>query len=372
MEALKPVKFSQKSGRDFTSTLNKRVRAYFKENNISKYANANMKIKTIFMICLYFTPLVFLMTGFASEVWMVGVCYFFMALGMAGIGLSVMHDANHGAYSKKDWVNRWLGKIIVPISGYAVNWKIQHNVLHHTYTNVDGYDEDIQPPGFLRFSPNEKHKPIHNYQHLYAWFFYGLMTVSWATNKDFEALFRYKKLDLTKTENPNFGALLVELIISKIIFFTITIVIPILMIDMAWYWWVTFIFLSHFIAGLILSFVFQPAHVVPETKFIKPNPDHTIDNNFAMHQMATTSNFAPRSRVLYWLIGGLNYQVEHHLFPNICHVHYKKISKIVKATAEEFDVPYNSHRTFFSAIKYHLKMLKAIGRNEIQGDFHIG
>jgi linoleoyl-CoA desaturase len=198
------------------------------------------------------------------------------------------------------------------------------------------------------------------------------MTVSWATNKDFDALFRYKKLDLTKTENPNFGALLAELIFSKILFFTITIVIPVLMIDISWYWFVIFIFGCHFIAGLILSFVFQPAHVVPEIQYVKPNPDFTIENNFAMHQMATTSNFAPKSRILYWCIGGLNYQVEHHLFPNICHVHYKGLSKIVKETAEEYGVPYNSHETFFTAIKYHLKMLKAIGRDEIKGDFHIG
>ena len=372
MEALKPIKYSQKIGRDFTTTLNKRVRAYFKENNISRYANANMKIKTIFMISLYFVPLGLLMSGQIQTIWLVGLMYLIMGFGMAGIGLSIMHDANHGAYSKKDWVNRWLGKIIISISGYAVNWKIQHNVLHHTYTNVDGYDEDIQPPSFLRFSPNAEHKPVHNYQHLYAWFFYGLMTVSWATIKDFQQLFRYRKMDLTKMENPKFNRLLIELILSKLFYYTIVIVIPVLMIDMAWYWFVIFIFICHFAAGIILSLVFQPAHVVPELKFVKPNPDFTIENNFAIHQMETTSNYAPKSRVLYWLVGGLNYQVEHHLFPNVCHVHYKKISKIVKQTAEEFDVPYHSHETFVKAIRYHWKMLKAVGKNEVKGDFHIG
>lgn len=372
MEALKPIKYSKKIGTDFNNTLNKRVRAYFKDNNISKYANANMKIKTVFMICLYFTPLGFMMSGMVQSVWLVGLMYFIMALGMAGIGLSVMHDANHGAYSKKAWVNKWLGKIIISISGCAATWKIQHNVLHHSYTNVEGFDEDIQPPSFLRFSPNSEHKPIHRFQHLYAWFFYGLMTVSWATTKDFTALFRYKKMNLTKTENPRFGILLTELIIGKLFYFTITIVIPVLMIDIAWYWFVIFVFMLHFTAGLILSLVFQPAHVVPDTKFVVASEDSSIDNNFAIHQMMTTANFAPKSRILYWLIGGLNYQVEHHLFPNICHVHYKKISKIVRETAEEYGIPYNSNSTFFSAIRDHFKMLKAIGRNEIQGDFHIG
>ena len=118
----------------------------------------------------------------------------------------------------------------------------------------------------------------------------------------------------------------------------------------------------HYIAGFFLGIVFQPAHVIPETNFVQPNEDYTIENNFAIHQMQTTANFAPKSRLFSWFIGGLNYQVEHHLFPNICHIHYKKLSKIVKETAEEFNIPYLSHKTFVSAIFAHAKMLKQLGR----------
>ena len=160
-----PVRYSQKLGKDFAGTLNKRVRAYFKENNITRYANLNMKIKTVFMILIYLVPLGFLYSGAVTSVWLVGVLYGVMGLATAGIGLSIMHDANHGAYSKKEWVNRYLGKIIHIVGGYAPNWQIQHNVLHHTYTNVHGYDEDIMPPKFLRFSPHESRKPIHKFQH---------------------------------------------------------------------------------------------------------------------------------------------------------------------------------------------------------------
>ena len=372
MGVLKPIKFSQKIGRDFNSTLNKRVRAYFKENNISKHANANMVFKTIFMCTLFFVPLGFLCSGSIQTIWLTGLLYFCMGLGTAGIGLSIMHDANHGAYSKNNNVNKWLGRILNLVGGYAPTWKIQHNVLHHTYTNIEEYDEDISPPPFLRFSPNAELKPIHKYQHFYAWFFYGLLTFTWIVDKDFKQLFRYKKMGLTKTENPVFSKLLVQLIVSKILYYAVVVVIPILMIDIAWYWFPIFIFMYHFVAGLILGFVFQPAHVVPELEFVEASADLTIENNFAIHQMQTTSNFAPRSRVLYWLIGGLNYQVEHHLFPNVCHVHYKDLSKIVRETAKEFDVPYNSHSTFFGAIKYHWKMLRAIGHGEIEGKFHIG
>lgn len=371
MAEIQPIKYSQKVGREFNAVLNKRVRAYFKENNISKYANTNMKLKTIFMISLFFVPIGFLISGLVQSIWLTGLLYIIMGLGTAGIGLSIMHDANHGAYSKNDSVNKFLGGIINLVGGFAPTWRMQHNVLHHTYTNVHGYDEDIQPPGFLRFSPNEEHKKIHNFQHLYAWFFYGLMTFSWITAKDFRQLFRYRSMGIIKTEQDSFGFLLAKLIFFKVMYYALVLVLPMLMIDIAWYWFPIFIFLYHFEAGLILAYVFQPAHVVPETEFVHADENNFIDNNFAIHQMQTTANFAPKSRILYWLIGGLNYQIEHHLFPNICHVHYKKISKIVRETAEEYGVPYNTHSTFFSAIRYHMKMLKAIGKNQVKGNFSL-
>ncbi len=360
---INPVRYSQKIGRDFQRTLNKRIRAYFKDNNISKHANFNMVVKTIFMVSLYFVPLALVLSGQLTNVWVVGLMYGLMGFGMAGIGMGIMHDANHGAYSKNGNVNKWIGKIVNLIGGYAVTWKVQHNVLHHSYTNVHGLDEDISPPKFMRFSPNEKLKPIHKYQHYYVWFFYSLMTISWVTAKDFLQLFRYKKMGLTQNENKKFSPLLIELIVSKLFYYTTLLILPILILPVAWWVIVLFIVFKNLISGFLLAIVFQPGHVVPETNFIKPEEDNSIENNFAIHQMQTTANFAPKSRFLNWFIGGLNHQVEHHLFPNICHVHYKKISRIVRETAQEFNVPYNTHKTFLTALVYHTKMIKSLGRN---------
>ena len=362
MEGNRQVRYSKTIGRDFAGTLNKRVRAYFKENNISRYANTEMKIKTVFMVCLLVIPLGFVLSGLIQSVWLVALMYFIMGLGTAGIGLSIMHDANHGAYSKKENVNKVLGRLLNLVGGFAPNWQIQHNVLHHTYTNVHGMDEDIMPPKILRFSPNEERKPIHRFQHLYAWFFYGLMTFSWVLTKDFQQYYRYKKMDLLKTVTDKPKALFVELIITKVIYATLYIVLPIIILDIAWWWIPIFVFMLHFVSGLILSMIFQPAHVVGDVEFVRVDESMTIENGFAIHQMNTTANFAPRSNILYWLIGGLNFQVEHHLFPNICHVHYKKISKIVRETAEEFGIPYHSHDTFAQALKHHTRLLKSLGR----------
>lgn len=362
-KALKPIKFSQTIGRDFNSTLKKRVRAYFKDNNISKHANTNMKIKTIFMVLLYFSPYFLFVTGVVTNIWLVGLCWVIMGFGTAGIGLSVMHDANHGAYSKNSNVNYFIGRIVNLVGGYAPTWKIQHNILHHSYTNVHGYDEDVSPAlALLRFSPRDKHIPIHRFQFIYAWFFYSLMTVMWITTKDFQQLFRYKKMGLTKTENIKFGKLFTELLLTKIFYYLYVVVVPLVFTDILWWQLIIYVLMMHMIAGFTLAIVFQPAHVVPDTEFPEPDKDLTIENNWAIHQLETTANFAPKSRVLYWLVGGLNYQVEHHLFPNICHVHYKKLSKIVKATAEEFGVPYYSEPTFFSAIRSHTKMLRKLGQ----------
>jgi linoleoyl-CoA desaturase len=181
----------------------------------------------------------------------------------------------------------------------------------------------------------------------------------WVTTKDFAQVFRYKSMGLTKGQK--FSHLLIELFTSKILYYSYIVVLPMLILDIPW-WSVLLLFLfKHLIAGFTLAVVFILAHVVPEAAFPKPTNGNELENNMAIHQMETTSNFAPKSRILNWFIGGLNYQIEHHLFPGICHVHYKALSKIVKQTANEFNVPYNSEKTFFSAIRSHKRMLQKLG-----------
>ena len=359
-EEFRPLKFSRSIGKDFDSTLKKRVRAYFKENKISKYANTNMKVKTAFMLSLYFIPYFLAMFGVVTNTWLIVLCWVFTGFGMAGIGMSIIHDANHGAYSKNQKVNYVLGRVVNVIGAYAPTWKIQHNVLHHTFTNVQDFDEDVSPAiNILRFTPNDVYRPIHRYQFIYAWFFYSLMTVMWITTKDIAQLFRYKKMGLTKGQN--FKSLVVELAISKILYYSYMVVLPILILDIPWWGVFLLLILKHLIAGFTLAVIFILAHVVPETAFPKPTKDLELANNMAIHQLETTSNFAPKSRVFNWFIGGLNYQIEHHLFPGICHVHYKALSVIVKQTAEEFNVPYYCEKTFFSAVRSHKRMLQKLG-----------
>lgn len=367
--SIKTISFSKSHNIDFYKTLQARVRDYFKENNKSRFANANMVVKTIFMISLYIVPFILMMTFFTNP-WLILLMWVLMGFGMAGVGLSIMHDANHGAYSKNKHVNKVLGFLIAFLGGSDVNWRIQHNVLHHTYTNVTGMDEDINPGKVMRFSPHEERIAMHKYQHVYAWFFYGLMTLMWCTVKDYKQAIRYSKMDLMKTQNITFGRLLFDIILTKIVYFAIFLVIPLIFLQTPWWGTVLSFILMHFITGVILAMIFQPAHVVPTSNYLLPNDSGDIEADWAVNQLYNTANFAPGARILSWYVGGLNYQIEHHLFPNVCHVHYRKLAKIVKETAEEYNLPYISQKTFADALREHTKMLRDLGRNDFAPAIH--
>jgi len=361
----KEIKFSRDQGTDFINTLRKRVRGYFKEKEIDTHANGRMIFKTIFMLSLYYVPYILVVANASTNIWITTGLWALMGFGMAGIGLSVMHDANHGAYSKNKTTNRIIGLVLNALGGSAKNWQMQHNVLHHSFTNIHGLDEDISPPAaILRFSPHEKLNKIHRFQFIYAWFFYGLMSLSWITNKDFAALNRYKKLGLTKSYGKSHSYLVWELIISKVIYYGYMLVIPLLVVESPWYTIVLQFLLLHFICGVSLAAIFQPAHVMTSTEYPLPDENGNLENNAAVHQLITTTNFAARNRPFSWFVGGLNYQVEHHLFPNICHIHYRAISGIVEKTAKEFGLPYHTKRTFRGALLEHTRMLKRLGREE--------
>ncbi len=147
----------------------------------------------------------------------------------------------------------------------------------------------------------------------------------------------------------------------KLLYYSYALIIPIIIVPFPW-WLVLLAFISmHFVTGLLISIVFQVAHIIPSSEFPLPDENGLIADDWYTHQFATTSNFSPRSRLLTWLIGGLNYQIEHHLLPGVCHVHYMELSKIVVSTAEEYGMPYHSKRSFVSAIWAHTKMLRQLG-----------
>lgn len=349
------------TGRNFSATLNKRVSEYFKTKNISRHGNPEMVIKTIVMFGLYFIPYGLIVGGATTSVGWLLVLVGIMSLGLSGIGLSVMHDANHGAYSSRRWLNTLIGYSMNLIGANAFNWKMQHNVLHHSYTNVHEEDEDISPRGVLRLSPHSNWKRMHKYQFIYAWFLYGLMTLIWMFVSDFRRLVKYHRNGLAKQHNFSIVREWFILIGSKLLYISYIFIVPLLTTSLVWWQILIGLVIMHYIAGFILAIIFQPAHVIEGTEYPLPDDQRTLENNWAVHQLLTTTNFGNRNRWFSWFVGGLNFQIEHHLFPNICHVHYRKISGIVRETAAEFGLPYKSTRTFIGALISHARLLKQLG-----------
>lgn len=361
------VRFAPRGKDSFYETVSAGVNSYFSENGISPYANSRMWVKTIAMMMLYFVPYGLVVSGFASfNAWFYISLWVVMGFGMCGLGTSVMHDANHGAYSDNKYINNILSHILEFVGGYTKNWRIQHNILHHTYTNISGLDEDIETRNIIRLSPQQTWKPMHRYQHYYAWLFYMISTLYWITAKDFIAAVKYKKHGLLTKQKITFKEAIRNISLYKVFYFTYALVVPLVFSNMPWYITLLGFLLMHFTAGLFLTCIFQVAHVMEDADFPAPvevEGKRKMEETWAVHEMATTVNFAPKSRILSWFIGGLNYQVEHHLFSNICHVHYPKLAPIVQRTAAAYGIPYYVQPTFAAAIKQHAKMLKKLGNS---------
>ncbi|WP_258100584.1 fatty acid desaturase family protein [Marinoscillum pacificum] len=355
-----PITFNP-DRRDFTTTMNKRVNAYFKDRQLGRHANTEMVIKSMVMLALYFGPLAFILTGVITGVFTTLALVVVMGFGLAGIGLSVMHDGNHGAYSSKRWINTLIGYSLNLIGANSFNWKIQHNVLHHTHTNIYGVDEDVSSHGILRFTPHSEWRWFHKYQFVYAWFLYGLMTLSWMFYKDFHQLYLYHHQGLIKGRtNPKREWVI--LISTKIIYLSYILLLPILLTPWSWWQVLLGIVIMHYITGFLLAIVFQPAHVIMGSEFPTPDNQGSPRDIRAIHQLRTTTNFANKSRWFTWMVGGLNFQIEHHLYPSICHVHYRKIAPIVQATAHDFNLPYKTVPSFLRALKGHTQLLKQLGK----------
>ncbi|HXS37287.1 MAG TPA: acyl-CoA desaturase [Flavipsychrobacter sp.] len=364
VKKLEIVRFAPRNGEGFYDTVKKNIDNYFKENNIDSFGNSAMRWKTLAMLSLFFVPYIFIVTGLAAFSPIVFfTLWFMMGLGMVGIGCSVHHDSNHGSYSDNKTVNKVVGDIVNVVGGYDVTWRIQHNILHHTYTNIVGLDEDIDVGFLMRFSPHSKKYSLHRYQHIYAWFLYCLLTLQWVTYKDYRLLFLYEKKGLLRKEKITLRKALLELSFYKILYFTYALVLPIIFSGMPWYYVVIGFLILHFVAGLALSCIFQLAHVMEGCDFPNPPDDRKMENNWAVHQLLTTTNFSPRSRFVFWFVGGLNHQIEHHLFPHICHIHYPKIAKIVKNAALAHGLPYQVQPTFAHALVQHGKMLRKLGKD---------
>ena len=359
------LKFVSKSlGKEFHKEVREAVNEYFRKHhgNIRTAPRQNW-FKVSFVALLYILPFIFALTFFADNPWLYLAMFACMGVGMAMIGLNIAHDANHGALSKNTGLNRFAGSIIYLIGIDRAIWQHEHNVEHHTFTNIHGYDSDIAVPFLLRLSPEQKQLKMHRYQHIYAWLLYGVITFRWATFGDFMR-FAKNHREAGRPNPKKFRWGMVKLAAWKLLYHGYIWIMPWLLFSVPLPVALGGFLLMQFIAGVMMGTILQAAHIMPDMKFLKPDENMSIQDQWAVHQLATTCNFATRNKVLNWIFGGLNFQIEHHLFPNVSYVHLPKIARIVEEVSKKYKLPYRSYRTFFGAVMAHGSYLKWIGRNK--------
>lgn len=351
-------KFSSGAG-SFHSELKKRIQEYFASTGNSTTGNYKLFIKGSILFTAFIALYVHLVFYTPASTWLaIAEC---MLLGgvIAAIGFNVMHDGAHGSFSKYRWVNHLAAFSLNILGGNSFMWNMKHNIIHHAYTNIDGVDDDIDIQPWLRMSTEQKKYRMHKYQHLYFWFLYSTLYILWIFVLDYQKYFKRRigAMPLKKmstTDHLVFWTF-------KLLHYFLFIGLPVYLLG--WSAWLIGFLTTALVAGFIISIVFQLAHTVEHTEFPTAGSNSKMPDEWAVHQIKTTANFATRNRIISWLIGGLNFQIEHHLFPKISHIHYPAISQIIRQVCQEYGIQYIEYPRMTHAVVSHVSFLRRMGRS---------
>ena len=342
-------------GSAFRRELNRRVQPYFQSAGLSLKDVPSMYLKSM-VILAWFAMSYVLLVFWARSTWQGFLLAVSLGLSMAGIGFNIQHDGAHKAYSRRKWVNHVAARTLDLLGGSSYVWHWKHNIVHHYYTNIADLDSDIDISPLGRLAPHQSWHRIHRLQHVYLWILYGLMPLKWQFFDDFRDLL-LGRVGRYQFPRPN-GWTLLGFLTGKTLFGVLAFLVPGLYHPVG----VVLVFYSiaSFTLGITLSVVFQLAHCVEEADF-PGTTSATLDREWSVHQVEATVDFSRDNRFLSWYLGGLNLQIEHHLFPSICHLHYPAISKIVKQACDEFGLRYTTHPTVSSALASHYRWLRRMG-----------
>jgi linoleoyl-CoA desaturase len=355
------LKFGRNSA--FQVELRRRVDEYFQTTGRRRRDCWQMYLKTAILGASF--AVVYVLLVLVAQTWPQALLLsILLGLCAAGIGFNIQHDGGHQAYSNYPWVNKLMAMTLDVLGGSSYLWYWKHVVFHHPYVNIAGHDNDISLGILARLTPHQKRLTFHRWQHLYLWPLYGFMAIKWHFYDDFRRLIT-ARIGEHRIPRPRKWDLAI-LLTGKAIFFTLVFGVPLLFHSVP-----TVLFyyaVAALVLGTVLSMVFQLAHCVEEAEFpLVPEPSRRMENPWAVHQAETTVNFARRSRVLAWLLGGLNFQIEHHLFPRISHANYPAMSRLVEEACRDFGIKYAENTTFTAAMASHFRWLRRMGMPSATG-----
>jgi len=341
----------------FQVELRRRVEEFFRRTGRRQRDCWQMYLKTAVLLAVFAASYVLLV--FAAQTWWQAVpLAILLGLATAAIGFNVQHDGGHQAYSNRPWVNKLMATTMELIGGSSYVWHWKHDIFHHTYVNITGHDSDIDLGMLGRLSPHQKRYWFHRWQNIYLWPLYGLLTINWHLLDDFQNVIT-GRIGEHRFPRPR-GWELMLFLAGKVLFFILAFGIPLLFHRV----WFVFLFFGvvELVLGMTLSIVFQLAHAVVGAGFPMPKPDTgRMEHAWAVHQTETTVEFARSSSMMTWLLGGLNFQIEHHLLPGICHVNYPAISPLVEEACRQFGVKYTAHLSVGAGLASHYRWLRRMG-----------
>jgi linoleoyl-CoA desaturase len=307
---------------------------------------------------------------FVAHGWILGaLACVSLALSMVAVGFNIQHDANHNAFfptggrRRVSTANRLAGLSINAIGGDRKRWIDGHVILHHSAPNVVGKDQDIDFAGLARVAPEQRHRRLHTFQHLYLWVLYGMTTVMIMVG-DVTGTIRESVVGDRRGRRPSPGDY-AALLGSKALFLVAVLLVPFLLHP----WWVVVLsaFVVLAISGWVLGIVFQLAHVVEEASFGEEADRREV--KWHQWQVAASVDFCHGTglvdRAFTWFAGGLNFQTEHHLFPHLPHTTYPLIAPVVEQTCVDWGVPYRVQPTLWAALRSHHRHVRELGRGDV-------
>lgn len=330
---------------------------YFEQTRKTKKANLLLVVKALIFLCLIVGGYGLMITLDTKDYFFFFCYYLLFTLGSILFVVTVGHDASHQSLFKRRSANKIVGYSwnILGISKHL--WEMKHHHSHHIYTNIPHKDFDIAESPLIRLNPNYNYRPYYKYQYLYAPALYLLFGVFVIYVRDF--IFYYKTL--YGQPGTRFGRyFLINLLITKLGYIFISIVIPAILLPFEW-WTVLATNLGCLgIGGSFLLLVLIVPHINETAAINESSTSIKNQNDWTLHQIRCTIDSSADSRLLSWLTGGLNTHLIHHLFPDICHVHYIDLTRLVRQELNERGIRYQEKPIAISIID-HFRFLKKMG-----------